>query len=143
MTVPDAILVMVRAAVPVVTVFDSQVPDPDNEPVPERYAVFYPDDGTRDIGAEDMKVAVESTGEQFMFQVSSVAPDRQRAAWIARTIRDAITDAFPEAEGFSCGPIQHTLSASPDRDDQVLARRSVLMVDRYELLAERLGETGS
>lgn len=133
-SVPDVILELIRAAVPNITVYDAGVPaEPD-----ERYAVFWPDDGTRSLGPDDMRVAVKSTGEMFRFQVSSVAPDRGMAVWIARRIRDAITDETPAAEGFSCGFIQHTLSASPDREEQVLSRRSVLMADRYELLAERL-----
>lgn len=144
MTVPDAILALIEAAIPGVTVFDSGVPDEDeSEPLPTRYAVYWPDDGTRALGPEDMRVAVQSTGEQFTFQVSSVAPDRQMAAWIARTIRDAITDETPIVEGYSCGPIRHTLSASPDRNEQVLSRRSVLIADRYELLADHVGESGS
>lgn len=138
-TVPDAVLVMIEAAVPGVAVFDSGVPDQDETvPLPARYAVFWPDDGSRDMGPFDTRVATVSTGERFRFQVSSVAPDRQMAAWIARRIRDAITDAVPEVEGYTCGPIQHTLSASPAREEQVLAHRSVLMADRYELLADRL-----
>lgn len=140
MTVPDVVLGLIVAAVPVVTVFDSGVPDEDeSEPLPTRYAVYWPDDGTRGLDPDDMRVAVQSTGERFTFQVSSVAPDRQMAAWIARTIRNAITDVTPVVEGYSCGPIQHTLSASPDRQEQVLSRRSVLIADRYEFLADRVG----
>lgn len=138
-TVPDAVLVLIRAAVPGVSVFDSGVPDQDeSSETPSRYAVFWPDDGSRDMGPLDSRVATRSTGERFRFQVSSVAPDRQMAAWIARRIRDAITDAAPTVEDYSCGPIVHTLSASPAREEQVLARRSVLIADRYELLADRL-----
>lgn len=137
MSVPDAVLAVVRAAVPV-TVFDAMVPDPDGGDVPERYAVYYPDDGARGLAPEDMRVALASTGERYRFQVSSVAPDRQMASWIARRIRDAITDATPAAEGYMCGPIRHTLSAMPDRDETVLSKRSVMIADRYELLAERL-----
>ncbi len=139
MTVPDAVLALIEAAAEPVPVFDSGVPDEDESaPLPDRYAVIWPDDGTRGLDAEDMRVATASTGERFRFQVSSVAPDRQMAAWIARRIRDAITDTVPVVEGYSCGPIVHTLSASPAREEQVLARRSVLIADRYELLADRL-----
>lgn len=139
MTVPDVVLALIEAAVPGVAVYDSGVPE---EP-PERYAVYWPDDGSRAMGPNDSRVAVQSTGERFTWQVSSVAPDRQMAAWVAKRIRDAITDVTPAVEGYSCGYIQHTLSASPDREEQVLARQSVLMADRYELLAERLDESGS
>lgn len=134
MTVPDAIVTLVEAAVPEVRVYDSGVPE---EP-PDRYAVVWPDDGSRGLVPDDMRVASRSTGEEYRFQVSSVAPDRARAAWIARIIRDAITDATPAVAGYACGPIQHVFSAAPDREEQVLARRAVLIADRYELLVERL-----
>jgi hypothetical protein len=137
-TVPDALLVLIRAAVPSVVVYDAGVP---SEP-PERYAVFWPNDGDRNMGTENSRVGVLSTGENYRFQVSSVAPDRQMAAWIARRIRDAITDHTPTAEGYSCGAIQHLLSASPDPEEQVLARRRVLMADTYQLLTDRI-EVGS
>lgn len=137
--IPDAILALIEAAVPDVAVYDSGVPTGDSsDPVPERYAVLWPDDGTRTLDPEDMKVATQSTGEAYTWQVSSVAPTRQMASWIAKRIRDAITDETPAVEGYSCGPIRHTLSATPDRNEQVLAKRSVLMADRYELLAEQL-----
>jgi hypothetical protein len=139
MTVPDGVLQLIEAAVPGVTVYDAGVPE---EP-PERYAVYWPDDGSRALGSQNMRVAVQSTGERFTWQVSSVGPDRQMAAWIAKRIRDTITDVTPVVEGYSCGPIQHQFSVSPDREEQVLSRQSVLMADRYELLAERLDEPGS
>lgn len=139
MSVPDAVLTLVRAAVPAVTVYDALVPD---EP-PARYAVYWPDDGTRSLDPDDTRVATISSGERFRFQISTVAPDRQMAAWIARAIRDAITDTTPAVDGYTCGPIRHTLSASPDREEQVLARRAVLIADRYEILADRATAAGS
>lgn len=144
MTVPDAVLALIEAAAAPVVVFDSGVPDEDESaPLPDRYAVFWPDDGTRGLDAEDMRVATASTGEMFRFQVSSVGPDRQMAAWIARRIRDAITDAVPAVDGYSCGPIRHTMTFSPVREEQVLARRAVLIADRYEILADRATAAGS
>lgn len=133
--IPEAVLALIEAAVPGVEVYDALVPE---EP-PERYAVFWPTDGDRDMGPDDSRVAVLSTGELHRWQVSSVAPTRQMAAWIARRIRDAITDVSPVVEGYSCGPIQHRMSASPDPEEQVLSRRRVLMADTYELLADRIG----
>lgn len=144
MTVPDVVLALIEAAVPGVVVFDSGVPDEDESvQVPDRYAVFWPDDGTRGLDPENMRVATVSTGERFRFQVSSVGPDRQMAAWIARRIRDAITDAVPAVDGYSCGPIRHTMTFSPVREEQVLARRAVLIADRYEILADRATAAGS
>jgi hypothetical protein len=105
--------------------------------------VFWPDDGSRSPREGERRVAVQSTGERFTWQVSSVAPDRGRAAWIAKRIRDAITDVRPVVDGYDCGYIQHQFTVFPERDEQVLAKRSVMIPDRYELLAERLGEIGS
>lgn len=144
MSVPDAILALIRAAVPTVTVFDSTVPDQDEtQPVPERYAVFWPDEGSSNFEPTNQRVAAQTTGRRFTWQVSSVAPDRQMAAWIATRIREAITDARPAVDGWDCGYIRHQFSVMPERDEQVLARRSVMIPDRYELLAERLDQTGS
>jgi len=143
-TVPDAILAMIRSAVPEVQVYDSGVPDQaeTGEP-PPRYAVVWPNDGDMDMPPEDQQVAPVSTGESYFWQVSSVAPDRQMAAWIARTIRLAIVNQSVIVDGFSCGLIRHQGSFTPDRDENILSRRSVLIADRYTLLADRHDDIGS
>lgn len=139
MTVPDAVLALIRAAVPTLTVYDSMIPDQNQpQPPPERYAIFWPDDGSRDIGEDQKRVAVQTTGELYTWQVSSIAPDRGMAAWIAKKIRDAITDVSPAIEGYSCGYIEHLFSVT-NREEQVLAVRSVMIPDRYQLLADRIG----
>jgi hypothetical protein len=144
MSVPDAILALIRAAVPTIVVFDSAVPDQDeSQSIPERYAVFWPDEGSSNFEPTNQRVAVQTTGKRFNWQVSSVAPDRQMAAWIATRIRDAITDVRPVVDGWDCGYIQHQFSVMPERDEQILAKRSVMIPDRFELLAERLDEIGS
>lgn len=149
MTMPDTIIGMHVAALPgavrwddsdgnpaanVLCVFDGIVP-----PVPpSRYVVVYADDGTREAGA----VCAESTGAAFRWQTTCVAPDRQMAAWLASTIRDALTDARPTSDDWLPGQIEHTFSQLPRRDEQVMDRPVVYAVDTYSLQAERVA-TGS
>lgn len=128
---PDAILAMVRDAVPPdVTVYDGQVP----EQPPDRYVVLYMDNGTR--RAEG--VEHQSTGRLFRWQVTTVAPDRGMAGWLAEAVADALTDQRPDVPGWSPGLIEHTHSRTPRADEQVLARTVVVAFDLYQLLAEKL-----
>jgi hypothetical protein len=134
-TVNDALLALVAAAVPQVTVFDAGAPDEDgSEPVPERYAVFWPDSGTPEKG----QVSNQSRGRIYRWQVTAVAPDRGMAEWIATKIAAALEDQRPSIPGFSCGQIDHTFSLPVRRDEQVLSRRVIVAMDRYELLAEQI-----
>lgn len=135
MSVNDAILALIEAAVPAVTVFDSGAPDEDgSEAVPERYAVFWPDMGTPRKG----QVANQSTGRVYRWQVNAVAPDRQMAEWIATRIAAALEDVRPHITGYLCGQIEHPFSLPARRDEQVLSRRVVVAMDRYQLLAEQV-----
>ena len=134
MGVNDSILALIAAAVPQVTVFDSGAPDEDgSESIPARYAVFWPDTGT----PEKDQVSNQSTGRTYRWQVTAVAPDRGMAEWIAITIAAAIEDQRPTIPGFSCGQIDHTFSLPARRDEQVLSRRAIVAMDRYELLVEQ------
>lgn len=135
MTFTDSVLGLVRAPVPTVTVFDSGAPDENTEPaeVPERYAVFWPDIGTPQSGG----VCGEFTGGLFRWQLNFVAPDRGMAEWMAQEVRDAILGTQPFIPGWACGQIQLPLSLPARRDEQVLSRRVVVLMDRYELLAEQ------
>lgn len=135
MTVPDTVLGMIGAAVLDVSVFDGSVP---TEP-PERYAVFYPDIGTLDA----LTVCGTSDSAVFRFQVTSVAPDRAMAAWIAAHIRDDIVDARPSVDGWECGPIRHTYSMLPQRDESVMEHHVVYAVDQYALLTTRADSESS
>lgn len=135
MSLPDAVLTMIRAAVPAVTVYDGQVPDDQAAGVPpERYVAVYLADPTR---AAD-NVEHTSTGGTLRWQVTSVAPDRGMASWLASQIRDALVDARPTAAGWSAGLIEHTLALPPRVDEQVQERPAVVAVDQYVLLAEQL-----
>ncbi len=129
MTIPDAIVTAVGAAVLDVAVFDGIVP---TEP-PNRYAVVYPDTGT--LAA--LAVCGISDSVTVRWQVTSVAPDREMAAWIAITIRDTTVDTKPAVDGWVVGPIRHTFSQTPQRDEAVLDRPVVYQVDLYGLLATR------
>jgi hypothetical protein len=135
MTLADGVLALVRAPVPMVTVFDSGVPDQDESvTIPDRFAVYWPDTGT----IENSQVSMDPTGELFRFQVNAVAPDRGMADWIARTIRDGIVNVKPRIPGYQCGRIQHEFALPAQIDEQVLSKRRVLLINRYTLLAEQL-----
>lgn len=135
MTVPDAILVLIRAPIPTITVFDSGAPDENTEAeqVPERYAVYWPDIGTPQGGG----VCGQFTGGLFRWQLNFVAPRRDMAEWMASKVRAAILGTNPFIPGYQCGQIQLPLSLPAQRDEQVLSRRVVVLKDRYELLAEQ------
>lgn len=128
--VPDAVLALIELSVPGVSVFDGIVP---SEP-PDRYAVFYPDNGT--LAA--LAACGDSDDAMFRFQVTSVAPDRQMASWVARQVRDAIVDVKPVADGWICGPTGHTYSQMSQRDEAVQEVPVVFMADLYEVRAQRV-----
>lgn len=135
MTVNDAILALIEAAVPGVTVFDTLAPDENTAPdeIPEWYVIFWPDNGTPEKG----QVSNESKGRMFRFQIDAVAPDRGMAEWLATRIASAIEDERPNIPGWLCGQIDHPFSLPVQRDEQVLSRRVVVAMDRYELLTEQ------
>lgn len=136
MTVPDAILALIRAPIPAVTVFDSGSPDEntETEQIPQRYAVYWPDLGTPEGG----NVAGEFTGGTYRWQLNFVAPDRGMCEWMVNKVRGHILGVKPFVSGWSCGQIQLPLSLPVRRDEQVLSRRVVVAIDRYELLAEQI-----
>lgn len=129
MTLPDAVLAMIRAAVPDVTVYDGLVP---TEPA-SRYAVVYIDDGT----LRALAACGVSDSATVRWQVTAVAPDREMASWIAATIRDNTVDRTPAATGWGCGLIQHVFSERPGRDETVAQLPVVYKPDLYDLLATR------
>lgn len=135
--VPDVVYGLLTAAAGDVTVYDGRVPEePD-----ARYAVFWPDIGTVRAAA----VCGVSDDAVFRWQVTSVAPDRQQAAWLAERLRDAIVDARPIADGWVCGQIVHTYSQQPQHDETVMELPVVYMGDLYEVRAQRvpMGDSSS
>lgn len=132
MTLPDAVIAMIRAAVPAdVTVYDGLVPPPETPGT--RYAIAYFDDGTLSA----VSVCNTSDSATLRGQVTSVAPTREMASWIATRIRDAIVDVTPTVPGWVCGQIQHVFSERPGRDETVADRPAVFKADVYDLLATR------
>src|SRR5690606_41566190 len=124
---------MVRDALPDdVSVYDGQVP----EPPPRRYVVVYADHGTRSAAE---RVDDQSTSVTYRWQVTSVAPDRGMAHWLAERVADVLTDARPEVEGWVTGEIAHTYSQLAACDDQVRARRVGAAGGRDRRRAERRG----
>lgn len=134
MTVADAVIEMVGAAVLDVAVFDGAVP---NTP-PDRYVVVYADNGTLDA----LAACGESDSATYRWQITAVAADRQTSAWLADKVR-ATVDARPTVDGWECGPVQHTYSMFPQRDETVQERPVVYAVDQYSLLATRTGDESS
>jgi hypothetical protein len=133
-SLPDAILALAKASIPTVTVFDSGAPDENNTAdMPERYVVYWPNLGTPQSGS----VAGTFTGGLYEWQFNFVAPDRGVAEWMALKVRDSILGTKPFIPGFSCGQIQLPFSLPARRDEQVLSRRVVVAIDRYQLLAEQ------
>jgi len=113
-----------------VAVYAGQVP----KPPPERYVVVYADPGQLRSETVDRR----SSGVTWSWQTTCVAPDRDMAAWLAMRVRDTLVDKRPAVVGWSCGLIEHTLTRFPQRDEQVLERPAVFVVDQYRLVAERV-----
>lgn len=128
--VPDVVYGLLVAAAPGVTVYDGRVPD---EPG-SRHGVFWPDIGT----VRSLAVCGVSDDAMFRWQVTTVAPDRQQAAWLAERFRDAIVDVRPTVDGWVCGQIVHTYSQPPQHDETVMELPVVYMGDLYELRAQRV-----
>jgi hypothetical protein len=133
-TVPDAVIELVGSAVLDVAVFDGIVP---NTP-PDRYVVVYADNGT--LAA--LAACGESDSAMYRWQVTAVAPDRQMSAWLADKVR-ATVNTRPAVDGWECGPVEHTYSMFPQRDETVQERPVVYAVDQYSLLATRTGDESS
>lgn len=144
MTVPDAVLARIVAAIPggvLATTDTDQVFPPDQVPVfdgiipqtpPARYVVVYIDIGTR----EALSACGVHDSAYVRWQTTSVAPDGAMARWVAEKVCDSV-DTRPVAPGWSCGPIQHTYSLRPQRDETVAERPVIYQVDQYEVLATR------
>lgn len=145
MSVPEAVLAAVVASLPGAALYDPQSPitDPDDvyvfdglvppEP-PHRYAVVYADTGTLNA----LAVCSISDSATYRWQVTSVGRDALEARWIATRIKDGIVDQKLSATGWSCGQIEHNYGGFPARDEQVMDRPVVYLIDQYVLLASRI-----
>jgi hypothetical protein len=143
-TVPDTILTLSAAALPGGYLWDQQTDiDPDDLVLfdgavpptpPKRYAVAYMDPGT----LKAVAACGRSDSVTFRWQVTSVGPDRQQAAWVAVKVRDGTVDTRPVLAGWSFGLICHNYAQLPQRDEAVAERPQVYAVDLYDLLATRL-----
>jgi hypothetical protein len=143
--IPDAVIARIVAAIPggVLASTDAdevflanQVPVYDgiiqNTP-PRRYVVVYVDIGT----LRALAACGANDSATVRWQTTSVAADGGQVRWIAEKVRDSV-DTKPLADGWSCGPIQHTYSQRPQRDETVAERPAVFQVDQYEVLATRV-----
>lgn len=128
-TIPDALVAAITAAVAPAAAYDGMVPD---EPA-DRYVVVYADPGTLTAVA----ACGRSDSVTHRWQVTSVAPTREQAAWLATRVRDTTVDTVPVVAGWSCGQIRHTYAQLPQRDETVLERSVSYQVDLYELLATK------
>lgn len=143
MTIPDAVIAAVADCLPGASLWDGDSPvdvsallvfDGIVPPTPPtRYAVVYVDPGTLNA----LAVCGRSDDVTVRWQITSVAPDAQRARWIASHARDGIVDQRPSVDGWGCGLIRHTYAQPPQRDEAVVGRPAVYQVDLYELSATR------
>lgn len=124
----DAVLALVKAALPGRTVYLGHVPSSTStNPLPTQYAVIYPQTPTR--YAED--VAHRSDMVRVEWQITSVGATAPEALWIAEHARDALVDVRPDVTGLVCGPVEH-LGSQPIRwDDQVAGRVVMYSTDQY------------
>lgn len=138
MTIPDAAVAAVRAALTGwtgVKVYDSII----TGDVPLQYVVVYPTSG--ELASVDLDCTYDSG--RFTFQVTSVAAGTSRSLGqecrgLATRVRDALVGKVLAVEGWSCDPIEHDFSQSPQRDEDVLERPTVFAADGYTLDALRL-----
>jgi hypothetical protein len=144
LTVPDAVLARIVAAIPggvlastdadqvfpptQVPVYDGIIP---NTP-PDRYVIVYIDIGTR----QALAACGRNDSMTVRWQTTSVADDGQQVRWVADKVAESI-DTTPVSAGWVCGPIQHTYSQRPQRDETVAERPAVYQVDQYEVMATR------
>lgn len=127
MTVGDAVLALVEAAVPGVTVYDAHVPSSTaTSPLPGRYVVVYPT--TPQLSAEGLCASDTVRAE---WQVTSVGATRPEAQWLAEHVRDGLVDRRPTVPGMTCAPIEHTGSQPVRWDDQVAGRVVLYATDQY------------
>lgn len=141
MTLADAVLAMIRAAMPTgVSVYDRQVPDDgaQTEP-PDRYVVLWMPGPDRKSSA----VSGQSSDRMVRWQTTCVAPDRAMAQWLSNRVCGALVDQRPAVDGWTREQVKHTQSymaneQQPEVHDLVLARRRVSVMDRFELLAAEI-----
>lgn len=144
MSVPDAVLERIVAAIPggllastdtdqvfaanEIPVYDGIIP----EAPPRRYVIVYIDIGTR----QALSACGRNDSAYVRWQTTSVAPDGGQVRWVAEKVLNSV-DVTPMAAGWVCGPIQHTYSQRPQRDETVAERPAVYQIDQYEVLATK------
>ena len=129
MSIADAVVAAISDAVPV-PVYDGLV----LQTPPQRHVVVYVDNGT----LSSMAVCGVSDSAVVRWTIHAIAPDRAMAAWLAMRVRDAIVDQTMTATGWVCGPVQHTFSQQPQREEVVMERPISNAIDQYSLLATRV-----
>lgn len=104
----QALLTLLRAGAPVLTVYDGNVPA--NPALP--YCVLY-------LGWDAERTALQAVTDQFngRAQVTSVGANAQAARIVAKLVADRLIDVAPAVAGRSCWPITHEL-AQPPREDR-------------------------
>jgi len=119
-----------------VTVYDGQVPE---QPA-ARYVVLYCDTGTR----EALSACGANDSATFRFQTTSVGstPDLANspapiARSLSRAVQNALIDVPLTDDQWKTGPTQHTYAQLPLRDEAVMDRAAVYIVDQFSALATR------
>ena len=146
-TVADGLLAELRGLFPTpnpaaplasdVYVYDGDVPaKPSN-----RYVVAYIGSGLRESSTTDGRHA-DLTDD---FQVTCVAgsPDSTgpvgvMVRWLQARVRDHFAGLVLDVSSTACGPIVHTLSRKPVKDESVLDRQVMYTVDEFVVQADLL-----
>lgn len=129
MSVSDAVLAAVKAAVPAVTVHDGHVPDD----AASKYVAFYPDLGR--VWAED--AANTSDLARFRFQLTYVHQGRQGLESLSAACRGALVDQVLTVPGWVLGPVQHEGSPPLGVDQDDPTRVEFSAADSFLILAAR------
>lgn len=131
----EAILALVREAVPTLEVFDGKPPPVAERP--QRFVVVYLAPGVLEAG----NVADRADRVRISWQVTVIATaDDPRqlkdVAWQARWGAGRIRDHFVTSRLHPAGSkIRHTLSSRRGDDDQLVTTQAAAVVDQYEALA--------
>lgn len=129
MTPADAVVAAAQASASW-PVFDTAVPD---QPSGNRWAVVYPDEGTF------AALSLCGSGEQGVvrFQVNSVGPTRQTAAFLAGQIRDGFT-GWLAIDGFTDAAVEHELSVQARPDEDVRSVPLVVCTDLFSMTVTKV-----
>lgn len=130
----EAILALVRAAVPDLTVFDGKVPPVAQRP--GRFLVVYMPPGVREAGnagdrADRVRISWQVTSLATADDPTKLKDIAWQARWAAARVRDHLVANRLTPAG---SKVRHTLSSRQGDDDQLVTTQAFGVVDQYEAL---------